>query len=37
MVRDADESFRELFGEEFAKAYEAQLERLKAQNRSGKR
>jgi type VI secretion system protein ImpI len=37
MVRDADASFRELFGEEFAKAYEAQLERLKAQNRSGKR
>ncbi len=37
MVRDADASFRELFGEEFAKAYEAQLERLKAQSRSRKR
>jgi type VI secretion system FHA domain protein len=33
MVSDADASFRELFGEEFAKAYEQQLERLKASNR----
>jgi len=33
MVSDADASFRELFGEEFAKAYEAQLERLKARDR----
>jgi type VI secretion system FHA domain protein len=34
MVSDADASFRELFGEEFAKAYEEQLERLKAQGRA---
>ncbi|HKE83729.1 MAG TPA: type VI secretion system-associated FHA domain protein TagH [Vicinamibacterales bacterium] len=33
MVSDAEASFRELFGEEFAKAYEEQLERLKAQGR----
>jgi type VI secretion system FHA domain protein len=33
MVSDADTSFRELFGQEFAKAYEEQLERLKAQGR----
>ena len=33
MVSDADASFRELFGEEFAKAYEQQLERLKARER----
>jgi type VI secretion system FHA domain protein len=37
MVRDADASFAELFGDEFARAYEAQLERLKAQGRSDKR
>lgn len=37
MVRDADASFRELFGERFAEAYEEQLDRLKAQNKSGKR
>ncbi len=30
MVKDADASFRSLFGEEFAKAYEEQLARLKA-------
>jgi type VI secretion system FHA domain protein len=34
MVSDADASFRELFGQEFAKAYEEQLERLKAQGRA---
>jgi type VI secretion system FHA domain protein len=34
MVSDADAGFRELFGEEFAKAYEEQLERLKAQGRA---
>jgi type VI secretion system FHA domain protein len=34
MVSDADASFRELFGQEFAKAYEEQLERLKAQSRA---
>jgi predicted component of type VI protein secretion system len=34
MVSDADASFRELFGQEFAKAYEEQLERLKAQDRA---
>lgn len=33
MTKDADASFRKLFGEEFAKAYEDQLARLKAQNR----
>jgi len=36
MVRDADTSFRELFGDEFARAYEDQLRKLKAQGRSGK-
>ena len=30
MVKDADASFRQLFGEEFAKAYEEQLARLRA-------
>lgn len=35
MVRDADTSFRELFGDEFARAYEEQLKRLKAQGREG--
>jgi type VI secretion system FHA domain protein len=34
MVSDADASFRELFGQEFAKAYEEQLERLKARGRT---
>jgi type VI secretion system FHA domain protein len=33
VVKDADASFRALFGDEFAKAYEAQLERLKSLNR----
>ena len=37
MVRDAEASFAELFGDEFARAYEQQLERLKAQGRSGTR
>jgi type VI secretion system FHA domain protein len=36
MVSDADASFRELFGEQFAKAYEEQLERLKAHERDRK-
>ena len=36
MVRDADTSFRELFGDEFARAYEEQLRRLKAQGRENK-
>ncbi|MNC86284.1 hypothetical protein D3C83_19310 [compost metagenome] len=36
MVRDPEASFRELFGEEFAKAYEEQLRRLKAQGRGDK-
>ena len=36
MVRDADTSFRELFGDEFARAYEEQLRRLKAQGQEGK-
>jgi type VI secretion system FHA domain protein len=35
MVRDADASFRELFGNEFASAYEEQLKRLKAEDRGG--
>jgi type VI secretion system FHA domain protein len=34
MVSDADTSFRELFGDEFARAYEEQLERLKARDRA---
>jgi type VI secretion system FHA domain protein len=34
MVKDADASFRNLFGEEFAKAYEEQLARLKALDRN---
>lgn len=33
MARDADASFRTLFGNEFAKAYEEQVERLKARSR----
>lgn len=37
MVKDPDTNFREWFGEEFAKAYEEQLERLKAQRRGEKR
>lgn len=34
MVKDADSSFRHLFGDDFAKAYEEQLSRLKASNRA---
>jgi type VI secretion system FHA domain protein len=37
MVKDADSSFRKLFGDDFAKAYEEQLSRLKAANRPGRR
>lgn len=33
MVKDAEMSFRNLFGDEFAKAYEEQLERLRAMGR----
>jgi type VI secretion system FHA domain protein len=36
IVKDADTSFRELFGDEFARAYEAQLERLKAGDRGSR-
>jgi predicted component of type VI protein secretion system len=38
MVKDPEASFRELFGEQFAKAYEDQLKRLKdeAARQSGK-
>jgi type VI secretion system FHA domain protein len=36
MVTDAETCFRELFGNEFATAYEEQLKRLKAQRRSEK-
>jgi type VI secretion system FHA domain protein len=34
MIKEADESFRTLFGDEFAKAYEMQLERSRAAARS---
>jgi type VI secretion system FHA domain protein len=34
MVQDKDASFRKLFGEEFAQAYEVQLRRLKATTRT---
>jgi type VI secretion system FHA domain protein len=34
MVKDADSSFRHLFGNDFAKAYEEQLSRLKAADRA---
>jgi len=34
MVKDADSSFRRLFGDDFAKAYEEQLSRLRAANRA---
>ena len=37
MVKDADSSFRRLFGDEFAKAYEEQLAKLKALNRAERR
>jgi type VI secretion system FHA domain protein len=36
-VRDADSCFRELFGDEFARAYEEQLEKLRALHRPGKK
>ena len=35
MVGDVDASFRDLFGDEFAEAYEEQLRKLKAQGRTG--
>jgi type VI secretion system FHA domain protein len=34
MAKDPEASFRQLFGEEFARAYEAQLRQLKAQDGS---
>ena len=34
IVKDPEASFRELFGEEFAKAYEEQLRRLKSKSRN---
>jgi type VI secretion system FHA domain protein len=37
MVKDADTSFRNLFGDEFAKAYEEQLVKLKTLNRAERR
>jgi type VI secretion system protein ImpI len=37
MVRDSERCFRELFGEEFAEAYEAQLKHLKTHGRIPKR
>jgi predicted component of type VI protein secretion system len=36
IVKDPETSFRELFGEEFAKEYEEQLRRLKVQSKGGK-
>jgi type VI secretion system FHA domain protein len=33
MTRDADDCFRRLFGDQFARAYEEQLQRLRAENR----
>jgi len=35
MVRDSEASFRELFGDEFAGAYEEHLRRHKARSRGG--
>jgi type VI secretion system FHA domain protein len=37
MVRDPEASFAELFGDEFARAYEEQLERLRARSRPDRR
>ena len=37
MVRDAEASYADLFGDEFKRAYEEQLRRLKTQGRSDKR
>jgi type VI secretion system FHA domain protein len=37
IVKDPEASFRRLFGEEFARAYEEQLKQLKAAERSGER
>lgn len=34
-VKDADSCFRDLFGDEFAKAYEEQLEKLRTLHRAG--
>ncbi|WP_369981950.1 type VI secretion system-associated FHA domain protein TagH [Xanthomonas bundabergensis] len=36
LAKDPDECFRRLFGDEFARAYEAQLARLKSARRAGK-
>lgn len=36
IFKDADTSFRELFGDEFARAYERQLEQLKARDRGAR-
>jgi type VI secretion system FHA domain protein len=36
IAKDPETSFRELFGEEFAKEYEEQLRRLKVQSKGGK-
>jgi type VI secretion system FHA domain protein len=33
MTRDADDCFRRLFGDQFARAYEEQLQRLRAENK----
>jgi type VI secretion system protein ImpI len=34
MARDPEETFKKLFGEEFARAYEEQLTRLKAEEKA---
>ena len=35
MAKDPEETFKKLFGEEFARAYEEQLARLKAEGQAG--
>jgi type VI secretion system FHA domain protein len=37
MTQDADDCYRDLFGDEFARAYEEQLKRLKSQRRATSR
>ena len=37
LMKDPDDSFRRLFGDEFARAYEEQLSRLKSARRAGQR
>jgi predicted component of type VI protein secretion system len=35
LAKDPEDTFKKLFGQEFARAYEEQLARLKAQSRTG--